>query len=377
MPGGSAVEPSKDTTEAPPRVRAVALYLPQFHPIPENDAWWGTGFTEWTNTAKAKSLYRGHYQPHVPADLGFYDLRVPETRRHQAELARSYGIEAFCYYHYWFGGRQLLERPLQEVVASGQPDFPFCVCWANQTWSGVWHGAARRVLIEQTYPGREDHEEHFAALLPAFRDPRHFRVDGKPVFIIYEPRLLPGGRETLDLWRDMAAKAGLGGLYIIGWLAHTVDAAALGYDATVRVPPITLRPWVSRRNVMRWIRRKVVEQLGWPHFISMAEVMRQYRAQYVPKPHPQLPCVMHAFDNTPRSGRNGVVVTGATPTAFREALEEAVADVDGLPPEQRIVFLKSWNEWAEGNHLEPDLRDGHTYLEVLREVVQRRPPGPG
>ena len=166
--------------------RAIALYLPQFHPIPENDEWWGKGFTEWTNMAKAKPMFRGHYQPHIPADLGFYDLRVPETRIAQAEMAKEYGIEAFCYYHYWFAGKRMLERPFAEVLESGEPDFPFCLCWANETWTGIWHGAPNRVLIEQTYPGFDDHQNHFDFLLRAFTDRRYVTVDGKPLFLIYQ-----------------------------------------------------------------------------------------------------------------------------------------------------------------------------------------------
>jgi len=191
-----------------PAARLIAFYLPQFYPNPENDAWWGKGFTEWTNTAKARRLYPGHYQPHVPADLGYYDLRVPETRTAQAELARSYGIEAFCYYHYWFAGRRILERTFQEVLTSREPDFPFLLCWANQTWTGTWHGASDRILIEQTYPGIDDHRRHFESLLPAFCHPRYVRVDGKPVFIIYRPTELPDTVKTIDLWGTMAREAG-------------------------------------------------------------------------------------------------------------------------------------------------------------------------
>ena len=174
-----------------PAVRPIALYLPQFHPIPENDEWWGKGFTEWTNTAKAKPLFRGHYQPHAPADLGFYDLRVPETRIAQAEMAKEYGIEAFCYYHYWFAGKRVLERPFAEVLESGKPDFPFCLCWANETWTGIWHGAPNKVLIEQTYPGYDDHRNHFDFLLKAFTDRRYVTVDGKPLFLIFKHSTSP------------------------------------------------------------------------------------------------------------------------------------------------------------------------------------------
>src|SRR5215468_1528989 len=172
-------------------VRVIAFYLPQYHPIPENDAWWGKGFTEWTNVAKARPLFPGHHQPIVPADLGFYDLRLPETREAQARLARAYGIEAFCYYHYWFAGRRILERPFNEVLASGQPDFPFCLGWANQTWTGIWHGASNRVLIQQTYGGETDARLHFEAVLQAMLDPRYLRVDGRPVFFLHQPQELP------------------------------------------------------------------------------------------------------------------------------------------------------------------------------------------
>jgi len=162
--------------------RAIAFHLPQYHPTPENDEWWGKGFTEWTNTTRAKPLYPGHYQPHLPADLGYYDLRLPEARHAQAELARAYGIEGFCYYHYWFGGRRILERPVNEILASGEPDLPFCLCWANHSWSNIWQGVADRMLIEQTYPGMDDHRRHFEWLLAAFHDPRYIRVDGKPMW---------------------------------------------------------------------------------------------------------------------------------------------------------------------------------------------------
>src|ERR1039457_4911938 len=172
-------------------VKLIAFNLPQFHPIPENDEWWGKGFTEWTNTAKAKPLFTGHYQPHVPADLGFYDLRLPESRKAQADMARAYGIEAFCYYHYWFAGKRLLERPVNEIIESGEPDFPFCLCWANDTWSGIWHGTPKHILVEQTYPGYDDYKAHFDYLLKAFSDRRYLTIDGKPLFVVYQPYHMP------------------------------------------------------------------------------------------------------------------------------------------------------------------------------------------
>jgi len=229
------------------RPTVVALYLPQYHPIPENDEWWGKGFTEWTNVANAQPLYPGHHQPSLPADLGFYDLRVPETRLAQADMARAYGVDAFCYYHYWFGnGRRLLQRPFDEVLASGQPDLPFMLCWANQTWSGVWHGLSDRILVEQVYAGQKDHEAHFEMLLPAFQDARYLRIDGMPVFKVYRPTELPEPRKTISLWQDMARAAGLPGIY---FLATHSDAQwnplELGFDAYVKVPRLLRRrEWV-------------------------------------------------------------------------------------------------------------------------------------
>ena len=214
---------------------------------------------EQTNTAKAKPLFRGHYQPHVPADLGFYDLRVPEVRSAQAEMAKGYGIEAFCYYHYWFAGKRILERPFKEVLHSGQPDFPFCLCWANQTWTGIWHGSADRVLIEQSYPGFEDHRRHFEELLPAFLDERYVTVDGKPLFLIYDPNDIPDVREVTDLWRSMAVKAGLSGLHMVAvvyWRDHWVPEQ-YGFDACVRTY-LPLPEKLSWRRPIRKLSRRIV-----------------------------------------------------------------------------------------------------------------------
>ena len=204
------------------KARVLALYLPQFHPIPENDLWWGKGFTEWTNVGKAKKLFPGHYQPRVPADLGYYDLRVPETREAQADLARQYGIEGFVYWHYWFGnGKRLLERPFNEVLASGKPDFPFALAWANESWRGFWHGVkTKETLIDQLYPGDEDYIAHFKAVLPAFKDKRYIKCHGKPVFFIYHHRDMPDVAHFIELWQKLARENGLPGIYFISHIQH-------------------------------------------------------------------------------------------------------------------------------------------------------------
>ena len=202
--------------------RAIALYLPQFHPVPDNDRWWGPGFTEWTNVARARPLFPGHVQPRIPADLGFYDLRLPETREAQAELATSHGIEAFCFWHYWFGnGRRILERPFNEVLSSDQTSMSFCLGWANESWTGVWHGAKNRILAEQIYSDSDD-RAHFDALLPAFRDDRYFRVNDRPVLYVYRPAELPDAARFVDRWQQMARAAGLGGLHLVAANGHDV-----------------------------------------------------------------------------------------------------------------------------------------------------------
>lgn len=370
---------STDATGSRPssRARALAFYLPQFHPIPENDAWWGKGFTEWTNAAKAARMFPGHYQPHVPADLGFYDLRCAESRAAQATMARQFGIEAFCYYHYWFAGRRVLERPFGEVLRSGEPDFPFCVCWANETWTGIWHGAPKRILIEQTYPGVEDHKRHFDTLLPAFADRRYVRVGGRPLLVIYKPHEIPEPRGFIDLWQNMAVQAGLGGLHIAGY-ATTVPGAALvamGYDAVITPPLIKQRPWQPLRALWRtpqvWARQKHRDLRKLPHVFEYADWAQQNMPQAATG-HVSYPCVVHAWDNTPRSGANGVVLRNPDPALFRRLLDAAVVAVEAQPNDQRLVFLKSWNEWAEGNHLEPDLKYGLAYLSVVSAVLKGR-----
>lgn len=355
-----------------PAVRPIAFYLPQFHPIPENDAWWGKGFTEWTNTAKALPLFRGHYQPHVPADLGFYDLRVAETRRAQADMARAYGIGAFCYYHYWFGGKRLLERPFNDVLTSGEPDFPFCLCWANQTWTGIWHGAPDRILVEQTYPGLDDHRAHFDALLPAFTDPRYVTIDGKPLFLIYRPMQVPDIRQVTSFWRELAVKAGLPGLHLVGVNENPAwRPADYGFDASVS--PRLPSKWFSWRHPIKKLKQFYRKKINLPEVVPYAQAL----PDFIPDPVPGIenyPCLIPNWDNTPRSGSNGYVLHGSTPDLFRVQVKRALDVAEKLPPEHGIVFIKSWNEWAEGNHLEPDLKFGTAYLEALRDELHTHTP---
>lgn len=380
--------------------RLFAFYLPQFHPTPENDEWWGRGFTEWTNVTKAKPLFPGHYQPRLPADLGFYDLRVPEVREAQANLARKAGVEGFCYWHYWFAGRRMLERPFNEVVASGEPDFPFCVAWANDTWRSHWYGAEKRTLIEQTYPGKADHERHFYALLEAFQDRRYIRVHNRPMFTIFRPKNLPGTEAFIELWHDLARRNGLDGIHFV---AHLFDDELdfpwrnAGYNGAVVTNELKVmrrRMWDIARERLRLAEaerdgarkfRKLLEAvtgtgrlvahrilqrvLGWPggvHYYRDAMLFfKSARALELGC----YPSIVPGWDNTARAGKKGVVLHGATPELFAEHVRDIFESVADRPAEERIVFVKSWNEWAEGNCLEPDRKFGHGYLDAVRAAL--------
>lgn len=387
-----------NTETKKPKARVIAFYLPQFHPIPENDKWWGKGFTEWTNVAKAKPLFRGHYQPRIPADLGFYDLRVPEVREQQAQLAREAGIEGFCYWHYWFGnGKQLLERPFNEVLVSGKPDFPFCLGWANHSWTNkTWENASgvyrESTIVEQQYLGDEDYISHFYYVLPAFMDKRYIRVDGKPLFYIFAPMNHPDIQHFMVLWRKLAAQNGLPGLYfvasrqsrevadqtIFATLTKRIDISPLqkfqecfdlGFDA-VNSRGEYMAEYLCRsvgEVAKRWIARNLFDKATLT--VCDQKDINQHLfvdEDFMENVHPTL---VPNFDRSPRAGKKAHIWVGSTPELFAEQLSTALKYVENKGPEHRILFLQSWNEWAEGNYVEPDLRYGHGYLDVLREKL--------
>jgi glycosyltransferase involved in cell wall biosynthesis len=345
-------------------VRLMAFYLPQFHPIPENDRWWGEGFTEWTNVAKAEPLFPGHYQPHMPADLGFYDLRLPEIQHAQAEMAQAYGIHGFVYYHYWFHGKRLLEKPFDRVLKSGEPSLPFCLCWANEPWSRRWDGRPHDVLQAQSYSTADD-LEHIRWLLPALSDPRAITVHGKPVFIVYQAQDLPDPARTVDLWREEVSKAGLPGLYLMtvetGWDAGW-DATKLGFDAKIRFQP----------------QFTVLDQV--PTLFAGPETMRVYDyesawralAAMEPAAYKAFDTVCARWDNSARTGANAVVLHRSTPEGYGEWLSKAIARVTTAPEDEQLVFINAWNEWAEGCHLEPDQRHGTAYLAATKRALRAR-----
>lgn len=373
-----------------PLARLVAFYLPQYHPVPENDEWWGKGFTEWTNVAKALPLFPGHRQPHLPADLGFYDLRVPEVREAQAELARNAGVSAFCYWHYWFGnGRRIIERPFEEVRDSGKPDFPFCLAWANQSWSGIWYGEPKRTLIKQEYFGLQDEEAHFRWSQKAFEDQRYFRVGGKPMFVVFAPHELPSTKSFIEHWRELALKAGYPGLFFVGVSRRHSNSADLYFDPILEpfdaVTPLVPSDYLQsigqvtkRTDLRRRVRElnfgarlnalKMSDRWRRPTRIRYADVVK-YALHDLPPGERFLPSVLPGWDNTPRSGFRGVVYEGETPELFGAYLKKAIDRVAPNKEDQRIVFIKAWNEWAEGNYLEPDSFHGHGFLEMVRSVV--------
>jgi lipopolysaccharide biosynthesis protein len=358
----------------PQSLRAIAFYLPQYHPIPENDEWWGRGFTEWRNVAQAKPSFPGHYQPHLPGDLGFYDLRLSEVREAQAELARHHGIHGFCYYHYWFNGREILERPFNEVLTSGKPDFPFCLCWANENWTRIWDGGEDQVLLQQHY-GAEDDRAHIRALMPAFADARYIRVGGRPLFLVYRTELLPDPRRTADIWREEVSKAGLGDLYLarVENFDGRVDPRKIGFDGAVEFAPhgTHVGKIKFRGPIHRLLARVGVLPNAYVH--SQVANYRAMMLGMLAKPDPaftRFRCVTPMWDNTARRRTGAHIYVGSTPKLYETWLAElARRTIDKFPPEERIVFINAWNEWAEGCHLEPDLKWGHQYLDSTKTAL--------
>lgn len=355
--------------------RFIALYLPQYHSIPENDKWWGKGFTEWTNVAKARPLFRNHVQPHIPADLGFYDLRYSEIKEAQANLARDAGIEGFCYYHYWFGsGKMLLEKPFQQVVETGKPDFPFCLAWANHSWyKKLWNPDAKGkniLLAEQTYPGDEDYIAHFNYLLPAFKDKRYIRVDGKLFFIIYDAIGFADVKHFMELWRRLAKENGLGDFYFVTTDADSRNKEthlAKGFDAIHNVDLLNVHHHLSMvKKMWLMVNRK------WFHRPSVFRYKDAIKHMVIDdcRERQVIPVIGPNWDHTPRSGQFGMVLQNPHPKYFKEIAKRAIDMVKDKPEEERIVIIKSWNEWGEGNYMEPDIEYGHGYLKALREAIE-------
>lgn len=347
-------------------VKFIAFYLTQFHPIPENDLWWGKGFTEWTNVTKAEPVFDGHYQPHLPADLGFYDLRLKEIRRQQIELAHQYGIDGFCYYYYWFSGKRLLETPLDAMLSDPESDMPFCLCWANENWSRRWDAAESEVLIAQKYlPG--DDLAFIKSLIPYFNDERYIKINGAPLLIVYRPQHLPDPKKSAQVWRDYCKSIGIEKIHIHSALTHgNWDYEQFGFDGGVEFPPHNMKQdnLVGDLNCIEDYHGYVVDY---------SEVAKMYLANDYSKKN-VFRCVFPSWDNTARRKLNGAVCLNGTPENYEYWLSCAVNKTKKeYPDQERFVFINAWNEWAEGCHLEPDRRYGHRFLETTRRVRKGTP----
>ncbi len=359
-------------------LKAIAFFLPQYHPVPENDAWWGKGFTEWTNVTKAKPLFEGHQQPHLPSDLGFYDLRLPETREAQAKLAREYGIHGFCYYHYWFNGRRILERPVNDIVASGQPDFPFCLCWANENWTRRWDGEDQEILLRQVY-SPEDDIAHIRALAKYFQDPRYIRIQGKPLMLIYRVANLPDPAGTVSRWKSQMQQLGFPGIYLCNVENIPKDRVprSVGFDAAVEfAPDSTVLPRPERRTIPWRIARKLglIARTYKHHYITSYGEMIQRMLAKPAVDYTRFHGVMPSWDNSARRKQGALVMDGATPQLYGQWLGEIVKRTRQRPADQQVIFINAWNEWAEGNHLEPCQRWGRAYLEETLQALKQGAP---
>lgn len=379
------------------KARVIAYYLPQFHPIPENDKYWGKGFTEWTNVAKAKPLFKGHYQPRIPADLGFYDLRLPEVREQQAQMAREAGIEGFCYWHYWFGnGKRLLQRPFNEVLQSGKPDFPFCLAWANHSWkTSTWeNGGKDRMIVEQRYLGEEDYTLHFQEVLPAFRDKRYITIEGKPLFAIFDPYNFQDVSNFIKTWQRLAKENGLKGIYFIA-MSNSTSTLQRNADGTLKRVAPNLQSSERVYNDLLNLGFDGINSFGKSraemlYMGKYARIAKKLLHQYLPfLPTHRInyekitqhffapedswqnvyPSIFPQWDRTPRAGNSEGVYVNATPTTFKKHIQNALNVIKNKDMEHRILFLRAWNEWGEGNYVEPDLKYGHGFLDAIKEVI--------
>lgn len=351
-------------------IRTIAFYLPQYHPIPENDQWWGSGFTEWTNVKKAKPLFDGHYQPHAPSILGYYDLRDEEVRNVQAEMAKNYGIYGFCYYHYWFNGKRLLEKPINSILSSGKPFFPFCLCWANENWTRRWDGHDSEILIAQNHDNQDD-LNFIRSLIPFFEDPRYIRINSKPLLVIYRTELFPNIMETSDLWRTEMIKSGIGDLFLIRVESFTegIDPKTIGFDAALEFAP----DWRRMGDRIDSLQRQGIE-ITYPDLLVFDYNVMIENMLIKPVPnYPLLRCVTPSWDNTPRKGEKGTVFINSNPDKYQAWLRQIVQlTKENLESNHRIIFINAWNEWGEGCHLEPDKRFGLSYLISTKTALKKR-----
>ena len=363
-------------TELPHKnIRAIAIHLPQFHTIPENDEWWGKGFTEWTNVKKAKPLFKGHYQSHVPLNNNYYDLSDNDVLCQQADMASKHGIEGFCFYHYWFNGKKLLEKPIEDMLKEKKPDFPFCLCWANENWTRTWDGLDKLVLMKQEY-SLEDDKDHFEYLLPFFKDDRYIKIDGKPVFLVYRTELFPDIQKTSELWRKNAVENGLPGIYLIRVESFTrnVNPESIGFDAAMEFQPNWQNmPKPFLQDFIEKLKRKIFhtgsKNLSKTRIYSYFDFVK---TQINTKDHTnykRYPCVFPGWDNSPRRKNGCLILKDGTPKEYGIWLNKSLNSFKPYSPQENLLFINAWNEWGEGNHLEPCEKWRYSYLEHTEQVL--------
>jgi lipopolysaccharide biosynthesis protein len=344
-------------------IKLLAFYLPQFHPIPENDRWWGKGFTEWTNVTKALPLFEGHYQPHLPSDLGFYDLRLRESRQEQIKYAKKYGIYGFCYHYYWFSGKKILNKPLDDMMVDNESDMPFCLCWANENWTRRWDGAEHKVLIEQKY--LPDDDINFIKDAENYiKDSRYIRISGAPILIVYMPQCMPNANKAVKVWRNYCKTNGIGDIHLVAALTHgNYDYEKYGFDAGVEFPPHNMN--VDNINTCINFYKPYYGCVY--NYDDFAQHLLDKR--YGPDCNVYR-TVCPSWDNTARTGSRAVILLDGTPDNYEYWLSESISQTKReFPNEERFVFINAWNEWAEGCHLEPDRRYGLAFLEATERVV--------
>lgn len=358
-------------------IKPIAIYLPQFHPIPENDTWWGKGFTEWTNVTKAQPRFEGHYQPHLPADLGFYDLRLEEARLAQETMAKEFGIHGFCYYHYWFNGKLLLNEPLDRKLKNKAEDLPFMMCWANENWTRAWDGLDREVLLHQDY-GFEDDRVHMQHLITYFKDDRYIKIEGKPVFVIYRPRLFPDIEKTISIWREMVKEAGFPDLYI-GFSQnheHPFSPEEKGFDFGFQFHPNfgtqsggTIYGIDLMSRIKRRIRKKLhLELERFKYYFDYSDYSEKQKQVEFKKDI--YPGITPMWDNSARRKENPFILHDSTPEKYKSWLKHIKDNYPWESVPENFIFINAWNEWAEGNHLEPCQKWGTKYLEATKEVLK-------
>lgn len=361
------------------KIKTIALYLPQFHEISENNKWWGAGFTEWTNVMKAKPLIKGHYQPHIPINKDYYDLSDSNILIKQAQLAQDYGIYGFCFYHYWFNGKLLLEKPIENLLKSKKPDFPFCLCWANENWTRTWDGEDKQILKEQKY-SLEDDLDHINYLIPFFKDKRYIKIDGKPVLLMYRTELHNQIIQATELWREEVKKAGFPDLYLIRVenFKRDINPSKYGFDAGMEFAPDNTchGKKVAKKNIINYLFIKYLHKLGIiksPYFLNnffSYPKVYENMLKRVKRNYTYFRCICPSWDNSARRKAGATIYLNSTPKLFGDWVKQIKEyTTNSLPENEQILFINAWNEWGEGCHLEPDEKYGMQYLEEFKKAI--------